>query len=177
MSYEEYLPSDVINLTHGSDNANLNEPGSITKGGKWGSFLFFVIDEETGPYKHKVNYKTSVAYEELAELRDIRWNINYGGDDEYTEDGRKVVALYAKMWGISVEDALDTITDYKFNSDVWTQEAWEDAYVDIQRAAGEVASALGFRGAFLEDDNGRVVILNMLGRETELFPATDDNWY
>lgn len=142
---------------HGSHNSNLNKAGQITNDGLFGSFLFFTCAKTT-PFG-VVDYEIDVDELNIARMFDLKYDVDY----DVIKD---VVASLAESIDVDEETAFDLIVEDKN----WTEFEHldgDDGWA-IQRATCDCAKAAGFDGIELNDENGDVIAIDMMGRETML---------
>lgn len=148
------------------------EISKIDKSGKFGSNLFF-SDEPyfmTEAAEPKV-YAMDLNEDDLLEVSRLPYM-------DLTDEQSDVYKRYVEdiKDRLSIEDdelAEELLTEsedvYSVAEDLGIEpEDLADASWEIQRLIGDMASAMGFKGALATDEQGEVLISNMLNREGEL---------
>lgn len=141
-------------MYHGTYNHKLNTPGQVNANGTFGSFLFF-SSEPAG--FGEVTFELDVDLLDIARTFDIKYTDNY-------EAIADIVSTLADRLEINEDDAFELIVE----DEQWVNVAPSfDAYDQfaIQHASALCAKALGFDGVELTDENGGIVMVDMLGRE------------
>lgn len=155
-------------LTHGSHLDNLNTEGTIKKnGGRFGSVLFFTT-AKNAPYGDHA-YRLDASELNIARTFDVAYTTEWDAISHIVEE-------YAELIETDVETAFDVIVEHKNGWDIVEDFDGHKSWAQ-QRALADCAIALGYDGVQCFDENGTVYMINMLGRETMIVPATDDNWY
>lgn len=137
----------------------------INEFGLFGSFLFFACE----PYKMTAS-KTVFTYS--IEVDDDA--IINAGRLFYHDDAEKLSVLIAEVvsrYDVSEADAEALIEEsasiYEVESSVEPEDLAEAEW-DIQHITAKAARALGFRAVRVTDEQGSSVMIDMLGRESEL---------
>lgn len=142
---------------HGSHNQNINTAGQVTCDGLFGSFLFFIGAQST-PFG-TVDYEIDIDELNIARMFDLKYDVDY-------EVIQHVIADLADHISVDEETAFDLIVEDRNWTEIEHLDG-EDGWL-IQRAACECAKADGFDGIALNDENGDVIAIDMMGRETML---------
>lgn len=155
-------------LTHGSHDDKLNIEGAIKpNGGKFGTVLFFTVAKRApfGLHEYRINAENL----NIARTFDVAYTTEWNAIES-------IVERYAALIDTDVETAFDIIVEHKNGWDIIDDFDGDKSWAQ-QKALADCAIALGYDGVQCFDENGTVYMINMLGRETELVPATDENWY
>lgn len=144
-----------------------NEITEINAFGRFGEFLFFSRCEYVMTAGEHVTYTIDLDEDDIIDAEQLF----------YHEDAEKLQPLVERvmnMVGCDEDTAEELIAQredvHSIDCDIEPEDLAEVSW-DIQRITGEAAVILGFRGAEMEDEQGRAFLISMAGRETELEAA------
>lgn len=154
-------------MYHQSDSANLNESGAIKSDfGPFGSCLFFGSETgnclNSGEFLYKLNAEddqfidaSRFFYEvEPSELQEILEEVkNLTNCDQEQAEG--LLDGSENLWDLASELGIEFENVGEID---WT----------IQALQAKAAKKLGYLGAAIEDENGSVLVADMLGKENLL---------
>lgn len=127
--------------------------------GRFDGLLFFSA-HEYHMSKVKAVYQIDVDESDLIDVNSLF----------YHEDADKlsnIVAEFAASNEIDEDVAENLISERQSAFDLDVEDP-SDLSWDAQKVAGRCAKALGYRGCFGQDEQGRYYLIDMLGRESEL---------
>lgn len=136
----------------------------INSFGRFGEFLFFADSEYVMTAGEHVTYAIEVDEGAIIEAGQLFYH-------DGAEKLSGLVEQVMQMVGCGEDTAEELIVQNEDVHNLATDiepEDLADISWDIQRIAGEAAVLLGFRGVEMEDEQGRVYLIHMAGREAEL---------
>jgi len=145
-------------------------PAAITEinsAGRYGSFLCFADDEYVMTAGEHIAYSIDIDESDIIDAEQLF----------YHDDAEQIDALVqqvAQMVGCDEDTAEELIAQredvHSIDCDV-EPEDMADVSWDIQHITAKAAKLLGFRGVEMDDEQGRMTLIDMLGREADLVAA------
>lgn len=133
------------------------EIAKINKFGRFGEFLFFSQGEYVMTAGRHVTYKIDVDEDSIIDAELLFFHA----------DAAKLDALVAEVMEMLGCDETTAEKMLAQKADCGDAEmSWE-----IQRMTAQCAKTLGYRGAYMPDEQGTCYMISMFGRESELTRA------
>lgn len=132
-----------------------DEIKSINSDGLFGSFLCFSLNVYVMTGRDYLTYITEIDDSEIIDAAQLF----------YHDDAEKLDGLVARVMGMldcDEDEAIEQIeqrAEYCGDADI----SWE-----IQHISAQAARLLGYRGVSMQDEQGTVYLIDMMGRENEL---------
>lgn len=156
---------------------------NIRDDGVFGGFLAFAEAPYSPSGNHAFTYRIDVPESEIVEAETLH---HWEGDGRIDPFVREVM----ETAGTDENTAIDLLAQRKHLFDLLPMDPDEEAPVcpvmdpgeadwEIQRLTAEAAKAIGYRGASMRDEQGRVYFIDMLGRvqDLKLLTAEDDDLF
>jgi hypothetical protein len=130
----------------------------ITAHGRFAEFLFFstnvYVMTAAATY---VTYRLEIPDSCIIDARELFYHEDAAKLDE-------LVAKFCRRFSVDTETAEDMISERRQLDSCDSDDQW-----DVQLFTARAAKALGFRGVRVADEQGSSYMIDMLGREAELF--------
>lgn len=134
---------------------------SINKLGVFGSFLCFAIDPYVMTNGDYYTYQLSIDDSKLIKA----------GHLFYHEDAAKLAPLvseFCQRFGIEDEDLAEEIISERESEWHHLENCDAEASWECQLFTARAARMLGYEGCIMQDEQGALFMIDMLGRESEL---------
>lgn len=141
-----------------------NQIENITENGRFGSFLFFSINEYVmtwGPTHY--TYRLEIDENEIMRAEQLFYHENAAALDGLVQE-------FCNRYEVDEDTAEEIIAQRLSFHDADTNVEPEYkgfASWDSQHFAARAARILGYRGVSMDDEQGRAYMIDMLGREDE----------
>lgn len=131
----------------------------INSFGVFGSFLCFSDDVYVMTAGEFVTYKLEIDEDDIIEA----------GQLFYHDDAEKLGGLVQEVMDMigCDEDEAETLIEQRASISVCSEIDGEDLW-EIQHISAQAARLLGYRGVSMQDEQGTVYLIDMLGCENEL---------
>ena len=139
----------------------------INEFGRFGSWLFFAFGEYVMATCETITYTIEIDDEAVIDASELFYH------DE-AEKLNGLIEEVADQFGVDAETAealIEQSSDISFVESSVEPEDLADASWDIQLYSAKAAEILGYKAISMEDEQGTAIMVNMLGRETELKKA------